>query len=145
MGRVLAIDAGTTGVTVLVVDESGSVLGKGYREFAQNFPRPGWVEHEPDAWWDAMLAAVGEALEVSGTRGRSLAALGITNQRETTVVWERATLRSIHPAIVWQDRRSAEACDELRREGWADRIRERTGLVVDPYFSATKLAWLMQN
>lgn len=143
--HVLGIDAGTTGVTALVVDEGGSVLGKGYREFPQSFPRPGWVEHDPDDWWTAMQAACEEALRAAGVSPRSLAAVGITNQRETTLLWDRESLTPIHPAIVWQDRRTAEACDLLREEGWADRVRERTGLVLDPYFAATKLAWLLDN
>jgi glycerol kinase len=143
--EVLGIDAGTTGVTALVVDEAGEVRGKGYREFPQSFPRPGWVEHDPEHWWVAMLAACGEALAGAGADARSLSAVGIANQRETTVVWDRATLTPIHPAIVWQDRRTSAVCDALREEGWADRVRERTGLVIDPYFSGTKLAWLLDN
>jgi glycerol kinase len=143
--HVLGIDAGTTGVTALVVDEGGSVRGTGYREFPQSFPRPGWVEHDPDHWWTAMQAACQEALGAAGLSAGSLAAVGITNQRETTLLWDRESLTPIHPAIVWQDRRTAEACDLLREEGWADRVRERTGLVLDPYFSATKLAWLLDN
>jgi glycerol kinase len=142
---VLAIDAGTTGVTVLVVDESGSVRSKGYREFPQSFPRPGWVEHDPEHWWAAMLAASEAALAAAAVEASSLAAIGITNQRETTVVWNRDTLAPIHPAIVWQDRRTAQLCDRLRQDGWEERIRERTGLVIDPYFSGTKLAWLLDN
>ncbi len=145
MGRVLAIDAGTTGVTVLVVDELGDVLGKGYREFPQSFPNPGWVEHAPEDWWDAMMATAGEALAATSTDPRTLSAVGITNQRETTVVWDRATLKPIYPAIVWQDRRTARACEQLRQEGWGERIRDRTGLVIDPYFSGTKLAWVLEN
>src|SRR6266540_2304217 len=121
----LAIDAGTTGVTVLVVDQAGSVRSKGYREFAQSFPRPGWVEHDPEHWWTAMREATGDALGRSGTKAGDVAAIGITNQRETTVVWDRQSLEPIHPAIVWQDRRTAPACDALREEGWGDRIRDR--------------------
>jgi glycerol kinase len=142
---VLAIDAGTTGVTAMVVDEAGVVLARGYREFPQSFPRPGWVEHDPDDWWSAMLSATRDALAASGIDGRGIAALGITNQRETTVVWDRQTLKPIHPAIVWQDRRTASMCDDLRREGWEEEISRRTGLVIDPYFSGTKLAWMMEN
>ena len=141
----LAIDAGTTGVTVLVVDQAGSVRSKGYREFAQSFPRPGWVEHDPEHWWTAMMAAAEEALGVAGVDASGLVAIGITNQRETTVVWDRQTMVPVHTAIVWQDRRTAPLCDLLRREGWETRIRERTGLVIDPYFSGTKLAWLLDN
>jgi glycerol kinase len=143
--RILAIDAGTTGVTALVLGEAGRVLAKGYREFPQSFPRPGWVEHDPDDWWGALLASSADAIEASATEPSDLAAMGITNQRETTVLWERATLRPIHPAIVWQDRRTADLCRVLRAEGWEDRVRERTGLVVDPYFSGTKLSWLLDS
>ena len=143
--RILAIDAGTTGVTALVVDDRGRVQAKGYREFPQSFPRPGWVEHDPEDWWTAMISASSDALAEAQTQPSHLAAVGITNQRETTVVWEREGLRPVHPAIVWQDRRTAPLCVELRDEGWEDRVRERTGLVVDPYFSGTKLAWILEN
>jgi glycerol kinase len=142
---VLAIDAGTTGVTALVVDEGGRVLGRGYREFPQRFPRPGWVEHDPEEWWTATLGSTADALAAPGLGSSALAAVGITNQRETTVVWDRATLRPVHPAIVWQDRRTTPLCETLRAEGWEERIAERTGLVVDPYFSGTKLAWILEH
>jgi glycerol kinase len=140
---VLAIDAGTTGVTVMLVDGRGAVRGRGYREFPQSFPHPGWVEHDPEHWWAATLAAASEALR--GADAADVAAVGITNQRETTVVWERDTLRPVYPAIVWQDRRTAPLCEELAEEGWTDRVRDRTGLVIDPYFSGTKLSWLLEN
>jgi glycerol kinase len=143
--RILAIDAGTTGVTTLVLDETGSVLAKGYREFPQSFPQPGWVEHDPADWWQALLASSTEALGTSNTEPSDLAAIGITNQRETTVLWDRETLEPVHPAIVWQDRRTASLCESLKREGWEERVRDRTGLVIDPYFSGTKLAWLLDN
>ncbi|MCA1726528.1 MAG: glycerol kinase GlpK [Actinobacteria bacterium] len=142
---VLAIDAGTTGITVLVIGEDGAVLGKGYREFPQQYPRPGWVEHDPEAWWAGVLAAVPEALGAAGREIGELSAIGITNQRETTVLWDRETLQPVAPAIVWQDRRTAPECDCLRDEGWEDRVRERTGLVIDAYFSGTKLAWLLER
>jgi glycerol kinase len=145
VGRILAIDAGTTGMTALVVDENGAVLSKGYREFAQHFPRPGWVEHDPEDWWTGMLAAATDALSSSATRTSDVAAIGISNQRETTVIWDRRTLKPWARAIVWQDRRTAPLCDELRDEGWEDRVRDRTGLVIDPYFSGTKLNWLLEN
>ena len=145
MARILAIDAGTTGVKALVVDETGGVLGTGYREFPQSFPRPGWVEHEPDDWWTATQEATLEALRTGGVSATDLTALGITNQRETTVVWDRETLRPIHRAIVWQDRRTAPLCAELQDEGWEERVVERTGLVIDPYFSGTKVAWLLDH
>jgi glycerol kinase len=142
---VLAIDAGTTGVTALVVDEAGGVRGRGYREFPQHFPRPGWVEHDPEDWWQATLGSTRQALGASGMKADALAAVGITNQRETTVVWDRRTLAPVHRAIVWQDRRTAPLCEVLREEGWEDRVHQRTGLVLDPYFSGTKLAWLLDH
>ena len=145
MSRILAIDAGTTGVRALVVDEAGTVQARGYREFPQSFPRPGWVEHDPEDWWTATVEATGEALSAAAAEARDLVAVGITNQRETTVLWDRSTLRAVHPAIVWQDRRTAPLCERLREEGWEAAIRERTGLVIDPYFSATKLAWLLDE
>ncbi|MGH2728935.1 MAG: FGGY family carbohydrate kinase, partial [Actinomycetota bacterium] len=143
MSRVLAIDAGTTGVTALVVAGDARVVAKGYREFPQHFPKPGWVEHDALQIWDATLAAVAEALKAARLEAHDLAAIGITNQRETTVLWDRKTLTPVHHAIVWQDRRTAERCDELRSE--EPRIRDRTGLVLDAYFSATKIAWLLAN
>jgi glycerol kinase len=137
---VLAIDAGTTGVTALVVDESGRVVARGYQEFPQHFPRPGWVEHGPEEIWQAALAACRQALT-----GHSVTAVGITNQRETAVLWDRSSLAAPRRAVVWQDRRSAAICDRLREEGHEDRVRELTGLRFDPYFTATKLTWLAEN
>src|SRR5207245_10029584 len=145
MRPVLAIDAGTTGVRAMVVRDDGRVGGVAYREFAQSFPRPGWVEHDPEDWRRARMAAVPDAPEAARITASDLAAIGITNQRETTVLWERDTLRPVHPAIVWQDRRTADACEALRNEGWEERVRDRTGLVIDPYFSGTKLAWLLEH
>ncbi len=145
MSRILSIDAGTTGMTVLVVDETGAVLSKGYREFPQSFPRPGWVEHDPEDWWTGLLGAAEDAVRAAGLNDTDVKAVGITNQRETTVVWDRRTLRPISPAIVWQDRRTAARCDELREEGWDEAVRRRTGLLIDPYFSGTKLAWILDN
>jgi len=141
--RILAIDAGTTGVRGFVVDASGRFLGSGYREITQHFPRPGWVEHDPEEIWEATLAACAEALKVSGTTPEAIACLDITNQRETTLLYDRATLRPIHRAIVWQDRRTADACDELETAGHGPFIHARTGLVLDAYFSGTKAAWLL--
>jgi glycerol kinase len=140
---ILAIDAGTTGVTALVVDEAGSVVGKGYQEFAQHFPQAGWVEHAPEEIWQATLEAVREVLgrvDASQLRG-----VGITNQRETVVLWDRETLGSPRRAIVWQDRRTAAICDRLRADGHEARVAELTGLRLDPYFSGTKLVWLKEN
>ncbi|MGH2812632.1 MAG: FGGY family carbohydrate kinase, partial [Actinomycetota bacterium] len=139
----MAIDAGTTGITVLLVDHDGTVARKAYREFPQHFPKPGWVEHDPEEIWDATTASISEVAD--GLGPGSVAAIGITNQRETTVVWERSTLRPVHNAIVWQDRRSAPICDELKAEGFEEELRTRTGLVADAYFSGTKLTWLMRE
>jgi glycerol kinase len=138
---ILAVDQGTTGTTCLVVDEELRPRGRGYREVPQHFPRPGWVEHDPDELWDSVLAAAGDALADAGIAAGELDAVGVTNQRETTVVWERRSGRPVHRAIVWQDRRTAERCRELPR----DLIRDRTGLVPDPYFSATKLEWILSD
>ncbi len=142
----LAIDAGTTGVTALIVDDQGEVRSRGYREFPQHFPQPGWVEHSPDEIWDATLAAVRDAIDSAhDITLRDLTALGITNQRETIVVWHRDTLRSPRRAIVWQDRRTADIVTELRARAVEPWVRERTGLGLDPYFSSTKLLWLARN
>jgi glycerol kinase len=139
---VLAIDAGTTGVTALVVGEDARVQARGYEEFPQHFPRPGWVEHEPEQIWQATLSAVRQALEGSEA---APTAIGITNQRETAVLWDRDSLAAPRRAVVWQDRRSAAICDELREAGHEDRVRELTGLRFDPYFTGTKLRWLAEN
>jgi glycerol kinase len=143
--RILAIDEGTTGVRGFVMDERAAILGSGYEEFPQYFPRPGWVEHDAEEIWTATLAACREALQASGTAADEVTCIGITNQRETAVVWERETLRPIHHAIVWQDRRTAGRCDRLRSDGYGVTIRKRTGLVVDAYFSGTKVAWLLDE
>ena len=121
------------------------MAGRGSHEFPQSFPRPGWVEHDPEDWWTALQAAAGQALAEAEVAADSLAAVGITNQRETTVLWDRETIEPVHPAIVWQDRRTADLCRQLREEGWEERVRDRTGLVIDPYFSATKLSWLLEH
>jgi glycerol kinase len=137
----LAIDQGTTGTTCLVVDEELVPRGRGYREVPQYFPRPGWVEHDPDELWDSVLGAATDAFAAAGIQSTDLSAVGVANQRETTVVWDRRSGRPVHRAIVWQDRRTAERCRELPR----DLIRDRTGLVPDPYFSATKLEWILSE
>jgi glycerol kinase len=136
---ILAIDQGTTGTTCLVVDPELRVLGRGYAALTQNFPQPGWVEHDPEEIWRTVNAAAEAALRSARLRPEELAGVGIANQRETTLLWERASGRPVHPAIVWQDRRTADRCAELP----ADLLVERTGLVPDPYFSATKLEWLL--
>jgi glycerol kinase len=139
---VVALDQGTTGSTALVIHQDGTVLGRGYREFTQYFPRPGWVEHDPEEIFAVSLAALTQALAAAGERPL---ALGITNQRETTVLWERRSLAPVAPAIVWQDRRTTERCRELRDSGIEPELRRLTGLVADPYFSATKLEWLLRD
>ena len=138
----LAIDAGTTGVTALIVDETGRVRSRGYADFPQHFPQPGWVEHEPDEIWDATLRAVSDA---RSSCELPLTAIGITNQRETVLLWDRRTLRALRPAIVWQDRRTAPIVDELRRRAVERNVRSSTGLNLDPYFSSTKLLWIQRN
>ncbi len=143
MACVIAIDAGTTGVRALAVDGSGAVIDVSYRELTQYYPRPGWVEHDPVEIWDAVVATVGEVAGRRHEAGSAVAAIGITNQRETVIAWDRASGRPLHNAIVWQDRRTAERCDELRAEGRLPVVRERTGLVLDPYFSGTKMEWLL--
>lgn len=141
MTGILAIDAGTTGVTVLLVSEAGAVLSRGYQEFRQHYPRPGWVEHQPDQIWSAVTAAAERALNGHPAP----VAVGITNQRETAVLWDRTTLRAARPAIVWQDRRSSDICALLRAQGHERDIVARTGLRLDPYFTGTKLRWIADN
>ena len=140
---VLAIDAGTTGVTAVVVTPDGRIAAKGYQEFAQHFPQPGWVEHAPEEIWQATLEATREVL--ASYDASELRAVGITNQRETVLLWDRETLGSPRRAIVWQDRRTAAICDRLRDEGHEERVTELTGLRLDPYFSGTKLTWLAEH
>ena len=142
---VLAIDQGTTGSTCIVFDERMEMVGRAYREFAQHFPRPGWVEHDLGEIWEVTSAVAGEALNGAGVRGGELVAVGITNQRETVCVWDPATGEPLYRAIVWQDRRTAKRCEELREAGYEGLIRARTGLVLDPYFSASKIEWLLGN
>src|SRR5688572_30617115 len=143
MSVVIAIDAGTTGVRAFAVDEAGGPVGWWYKEFPQHFPRPGWVEHDADDIWSAVTEVLDELVRALGDV--TIATVGITNQRETTVVWDRRTGRPLHRAIVWQDRRTATRCDELREAGHLDLVRSTTGLVLDPYFSATKLEWLLRD
>src|SRR3954453_1160692 len=139
----LAIDQGTTGTSCLVFDLEGELVGRAYREFKQHFPRPGWVEHDAAEIWEVTHAVAGEALDDAGVEPGELAAVGITNQRETVCVWDPDTGEPLHRAIVWQDRRTAERCEELRQAGHESMVRERTGLVLDPYFSGTKIEWLL--
>ena len=143
MPAVIAVDAGTTGVRSFAVDEAGRPLGFAYRELTQHFPRPGQVEHDPAEIAGAVASTLGELAKRLDDRGQPVAAVGITNQRETVVAWNRRTGAPLHRAIVWQDRRTAARCDQLRAQGLEPRVRRTTGLVLDPYFSATKMEWLL--
>jgi len=146
MGKyVLAIDQGTTGTTALLLDQRLSVKAKVNVEFRQIFPKPGWVEHEIEDIWVATQKAIAAALREASIKGSELQAIGITNQRETTLLWDRRSGRPIHNAIVWQDRRTAEACDQLRAAGKEEYVRGKTGLVLDAYFSATKARWILDH
>ncbi len=145
MGVIVAIDAGTTGVRTLAVAEDGTVRAIAYRELTQHYPRPGWVEHDADEIWTAVQATLAEVLDEVASSGEAVAALGITNQRETVVAWSRRTGRPLHRAIVWQDRRTAPRCEALTAAGHLPLVRARTGLVLDPYFSGTKAAWLLNE
>ena len=142
---ILAIDQGTTGTTALILDRRLNVKAKENREFRQIFPKPGWVEHDFDDIWASTLYVIGKALREAGINGKELHAIGITNQRETTALWDRHSGQHIHNAIVWQDRRTADACAALKAAGHEQLVREKTGLVLDPYFSATKIRWLLDN
>src|SRR6266550_9621450 len=143
--RLLALDQGTTSTRAILFDAALNVLAVEQREFPQHFPRSGWVEHDPEDLIATSLTVIRSVLDKTGLRAADIAALGITNQRETTIVWERATGRPIHNAIVWQDRRTAPICSALRQGGHEPLITARTGLVLDPYFSATKIAWLLDH
>jgi len=142
---ILALDQGTTSSRAILFDRDGAIKGIAQREFRQMFPQPGWVEHDPLEIWTSQAGVAVEALAGAGVRARDIAVIGITNQRETTIVWDRRTGLPIANAIVWQDRRTAEACDRLRSDGAEPLFRERTGLVLDAYFSGTKLAWILDH
>jgi glycerol kinase len=146
VGAVLAMDQGTTGSTAMVLSGDGRILGRGYAEFTQHFPRPGWVEHDADEIWRVTCDVARQALEAAGGPGAvAVEGIGITNQRETVVLWDRETLEPVHRAIVWQDRRTAPLCRELRAAGLETEFRRRTGLVLDPYFSGTKVRWILEE
>jgi len=145
MSYVLALDQGTTSTRAILFDASLAPVATAQREFPQHFPHSGWVEHDPEDLWRSAVETMRAAIAEAGVEARAVAAIGITNQRETVVVWERATGRPIHRAIVWQDRRTAEACAALREAGHEALITTRTGLLADPYFSATKVAWLLDH
>ncbi len=144
-GYVLAIDQGTTGTTVIVFDHDGAIAGRAYSEFTQHYPRPGWVEHDANEIWDVCMRVVGEALGDAKVSASQLAAVGITNQRETSVMWDRATGEPVHNAIVWQDRRGASICGRLSEQGHDQMVRDKTGLVIDAYFSGSKVQWMLEN
>src|ERR1051326_878653 len=139
----LGIDQGTTSTRAILFDVAGTVHHAARRELRQIYPRPGWVEHDPEEIWQSVVATGREAIEAAN--GQPIAAIGITNQRETAVLWERATGRPVHNAIVWQDRRTAEICEGWRAAGLAETVAERTGLVIDPYFSASMIRWLLDE
>ncbi len=142
---VLALDQGTTSSRAILFDHSGSIKGLAQKEFKQHFPKPGWVEHDPKEIWTTQATVASEVLSEFGVESRAVVAIGITNQRETTVVWDRETGEPIYHAIVWQDRRTAEFCDELKNKNLGPVIQEKTGLVIDAYFSATKVKWILEN
>ena len=144
-GYILAIDQGTTGSTVLIFDHDGQIRGRAYSEFTQHYPKPGWVEHDAEEVWRVTIKVIAEALRAADVRASDLRAIGITNQRETVVLWDRKTGQPIANAIVWQDRRTARFCDELKEQGLEETVRRKTGLVIDPYFSGTKVKWLLDN
>jgi len=142
---VLALDQGTTSSRSIVFDRKGSIKAIAQKEFLQIYPQPGWVEHDPIEIWSSQMAVITEVLAKSGLQTSQMAAVGITNQRETTIVWDRASGKPVYNAIVWQDRRTADFCDQLKNEGKVSMIREKTGLIIDAYFSATKLKWILDH
>ena len=144
-GIVMAIDQGTTGTTVLLFNQELKVLGKVNEEFPQIYPKPGWAEHDPEEIWKCTQKAIAKVFDVSGLTGEDVKAIGITNQRETTLIWEKSTGKPIHNAVVWLCRRTADDCEALKKEGFEPEIREKTGLILDPYFSGTKIRWLLKN
>ena len=142
---ILALDQGTTSSRAILFDRQARVISVAQREFRQIYPQPGWVEHDPLEIWESQLAVTREAMASAAVSATQIAAIGITNQRETTVVWDQATGAPLHNAIVWQCRRSAPLCDALKTGGWERAVRERTGLVIDAYFSGTKIQWLLEH
>ena len=142
---ILSLDQGTTSSRAIIFDKQGAIIAVAQKEFTQIFPQPGWVEHDANEIWSTQLGVAAEAISQAGLTVENIAAIGITNQRETTVVWERATGKPIYNAIVWQDRRTASFCDELKRKQLDKIIQQKTGLVIDAYFSATKVKWILDN
>jgi glycerol kinase len=145
MKHLLALDQGTTSSRALVIDHDGKVVAAAQKEVNQIFPQPGWVEHDPTEIWSSQIGVAAEALTQAGVGAKEIAGIGITNQRETAIVWDRKTGQPIHNAIVWQDRRTAAMCDQLRAEGLESTVQQKTGLVIDAYFSGTKVAWMLDN
>jgi glycerol kinase len=142
---ILALDQGTTSSRAIVFDHNGKPAATAQKEFTQHYPKPGWVEHNADEIWSSQLGVANEAIAAAGLKSTDIAAIGITNQRETTIVWDRKTGKPVHNAIVWQDRRTADFCDHLKKDGFAAKITEKTGLIIDAYFSATKIRWILDN
>lgn len=142
---IMALDQGTTSSRALIFDQQGNIRSMAQKEFQQIFPQPGWVEHDPNEIWSSQVAVAAEAMSKIGINGQNLQAIGITNQRETTIVWDRNTGEPIYNAIVWQDRRTSSLCDDLRAKGYTETIRQKTGLVIDAYFSGTKVKWILDN
>ncbi|HZS80843.1 MAG TPA: FGGY family carbohydrate kinase, partial [Herbaspirillum sp.] len=142
---ILALDQGTTSSRAVLFDHAGRVVSMAQKEFAQIYPQPGWVEHDPQEIWATQAGVAAEAVTKAGLNGASIAAIGITNQRETTIVWDRASGRPLYNAIVWQDRRTAALCDALKSAGHQETIRTKTGLLVDAYFSGTKIRWILDQ
>ena len=142
---ILALDQGTSSSRAIVFDHRGAICSTAQMEFTQYFPKPGWVEHDPMEIWSSEAAVIAEAITKIGINGKNIAAIGITNQRETTIVWDAETGVPVYNAIVWQDRRTSEFCDVLKAQGLVDKIREKTGLIIDAYFSGTKIKWILDN
>ena len=142
---ILALDQGTSSSRAIVFDKSGSTKAVAQKEFTQIFPKPGWVEHNPMEIWSSQASVIAEAITSIDINGLDIAAIGITNQRETTIVWDAETGDPVYNAIVWQDRRTSEYCDILKKDGLTDMIRSKTGLIIDAYFSATKIRWILEN
>ena len=142
---ILALDQGTTSSRAIVFDHNGSIRSAAQKEFSQHFPQPGWVEHDPNEIWSSEAAVIAEAISAIDINGKNIAGIGITNQRETTIVWDIDTEEPVYNAIVWQDRRTASQCDQLKAQGLVDMVREKTGLIIDAYFSGTKIKWILDN
>ncbi len=142
---ILSFDQGTTSSRAIVFNHKGLPVASAQKEFTQIFPRPGWVEHNPEEIWSSQIGVATEAMAKGGIKSTDIAGIGITNQRETTVVWNRKTGKPVHNAIVWQDRRTAEFCDKLKNDGKSEIILRKTGLIIDAYFSATKVRWILEN